>query len=134
MDNNIEKRISDIEIRLKKLEEKNKIVISQGDVKRAQLSLGEFLSTKLISNDVERTLAIAYYLEFYEKMQQFNISDLENGFRSARYKLPKNINDKVNMNIKKGHLAEEKGKKDFKKAWYITDAGVKYIETELNNK
>ena len=97
-----------------------------------QLSINEFLNTKKLGDDVKRTLAIAYWLDSFEDMESFNSSDLASSFRSAKFKIPLNINDKINMNVKSGRLAEEKKKKNGKKAWYITNSGVQFVETKLN--
>jgi hypothetical protein len=91
-------------------------------------SIKEFILSKRPSNDVERTLAIAYFLEKSAGLHSFNIDDLAKHFQLAKEALPKNINDKVNMNIKKGHLAEAREKKDNKKAWIVTNSGERVVE------
>jgi len=97
------------------------------------ISIREFLLSKKLQNDVQKTLAIGYYLEQYQNMTRFNVKDLEDGFRKAKEPLPSNINDKVNMNIKKGHMMEAKEKKDNLRAWYLTNTGMNFIERNLEN-
>jgi hypothetical protein len=96
-----------------------------------QLSVKEFLLTKKPTNDVQRTLVIGYYLEHFGSMDTFNIRDLANGFRSAKEPPPSNINDKVNMNIRKGHMMEAKEGKDKSKSWMLTNSGEKVVEEEM---
>lgn len=96
-----------------------------------QLSVKEFLLTKKPSDDVQRTLVIGYYLEHFESMDRFNIRDLADSFRSAKEPPPTNINDKVNMNIRKGQMMEAKEKKDKSKAWVLTNSGEKFVEEGL---
>ena len=96
-----------------------------------KLSVKEFLLTKKPTDDVQRTLAIGYYLEYFESMDRFNVRDLADGFRSAKEPLPTNINDKVNLNIRKGHMMEAKEKKDKSKAWVLTNSGEKFVEEGL---
>lgn len=102
--------------------------------KGKKLSLKEFLLSKRPSDDVQRTLAIGYYLEHYESMDSFSARELTEGFRSAKEPPPININDKVNMNIRKGHMMEAKEKKDKFKAWVLTSSGEKIVEEGLKGE
>lgn len=117
------KRLDDLEKRISVLE---------GDpVKKTsskKLSIREFLLSKKPIDDVQRTLVIGYYLEHLEAMTSFNARDLADSFRAAKESPPKNINDKVNLNIRKGHMMEAKEPKDKLKAWVLTNSGEKYIE------
>ena len=49
-------------------------------------------------------------------MSSFNVDDLSRGFELAKEAIPSNINHKVILNIKKGHLTEAREKKGTKKA------------------
>lgn len=100
-------------------------------VEGKKLSMKEYLLTKKPTDDVQRTLAIGYYLEHFEGMRAFNVKDITEGFRSAKEPTPANINDKVNLNIRKGHMMAEKEKKDKLTAWVLTNSGEKYIEEGL---
>lgn len=93
-----------------------------------ELTVKEFILTKRPSNDVEKTLAIGYFLEKFGGTASFNVEDLAKNFALAKEAIPQNINDKVNLNIKKGHIAEARGKKDKKKAWMLTNSGEKFVE------
>ena len=97
-------------------------------VEGKKLSIKEFLLTKKPANDVQKTLVIGYYLEHFEGMNEFNVKDLAEGFRSAKEPAPANINDKVNSNIQKGYMMEEKEKKDKLTAWVLTNSGEKFVE------
>jgi hypothetical protein len=92
------------------------------------ISVKEFIIGKRPSNDVEKTLAIGYFLEKYTGATSFNVDDLGRHFQLAKEATPTNINDKVNMNIRKGHMAEAKEKKDNKKAWIVTNSGEQFVE------
>ncbi|HAQ03177.1 TPA: hypothetical protein DCQ22_04800 [Candidatus Nomurabacteria bacterium] len=95
------------------------------------LSIKEFLLSKNIENDVQRTLAIAYFLEKYENISPFNVADLEDGYRKSKNKTPLNINDKVNINVKNNHIMVDKGKKDARKAWVLTAPGEIFVENNF---
>ena len=133
--------MDDFEQRLKNLEDRVE-VLESGLVETVRtttvinpenrVSFVEFLNQKKLDNDVKRTLAVAYWLDYFEKVDSFNVSDIEKYFRLARYSIPKNLNDKINMNVKNKHMALLKKKKDGKKAWYITNMGANVIENKLN--
>lgn len=136
MDNNftdVVKQIKDLEKRVifleKKLETSDQNI--QESNKEKQLSLREFLLEKKPSNDVERTLAIGYFLEKYENIGSFNVEDILNAYVRAKEKKPQNINDKINMNIKKGHIDEDRVKKGGKKSWYLTNSGEIFVDNNF---
>lgn len=91
----------------------------------------EFLQTKKITSDTQKVVALGYFLEHVGGMESFNVADLEAAFRSAKEKVPKNMNDAVNKIIARGFLDEASEKKDSKKAWYLTSTGERYVETDL---
>lgn len=130
----------DIIERIRKLEERVSLLEKnsekQDQTKTAgtqtkSLSLREFLLEKKPSNDVERTLTIGYFLEKHEGTSSFNIEDLLDAYVRAKEKKPININDKVGMNAKKGHMDEDRTKKDGKKSWYITSSGERFVESNF---
>lgn len=130
----IQKKISDIEKRLEILEKNSTRNEKDNTIVKARtksMSVREYLLTKKSSNDVEKTVALAYYLEHLVKMDSFNTDDLEKAFRDAKEKPPANLNDKINKNIAKGYLMEAEQKKESKKAWVLTSTGENFVETEL---
>ena len=119
-----EKRITAIE----------RMLISKPEaIKQKGFSIKEFILTKKPKDDVQKTLVIGYYLEKYNRMSSFNVKDLEYGFRQAREPVPKNINYKIFLNAKKGHMMEAKEQKDKLKAFNITGSGERFVENELKN-
>ena len=96
-------------------------------------SLKEFLLSKKPSNDVQKTLAIGYYLEKFDSLESFNGDEIESAFLIAKEKAPDNINDKVNMNIRKGHIMELKEKKNNKKSWCLTSTGEILVENNFKD-
>lgn len=135
MDNaNIQQQIDNLKERLSLVEEI--IAKMNGDDSqdnKKKLSLREFLITKKPSDDVKKTLAIGYFLEKFEGVSSFNTDDLLSAYEKAKEKKPLNINDKVNMNIKNGHMAEAPAKKDSKKAWYVTNSGESFVDNGFVN-
>ena len=125
----LNERVSSLEKKVSVLEAKlgNDLVESGAAIDK-KLSVKEFILSKGPSGDVQKTLAIACYLEKYEGFSSFNAGDLVHGFRLAKEPVPENINDKINMNIKKAHMDEAKEKKDNKKAWIVTNSGERFLE------
>lgn len=133
----LKEQIQGLEKRVSVLEDATPLrrEILQEQVQSKSLSLREFVAEKNPENDVQRTLIIGYFLEHHKKMDSFNIEDIEREFRSAKMVPPTNINDKINMNIRKGGLImEAQEKKDAKKAWTLTDSGEKEVEKGFNSK
>ena len=64
-------------------------------------------------------------------MRSFNVEDLAHYFQLAKEPTPENLNDKINMNIKKGHVMEAKEKKENKKAWVITNTGEQFVDNNF---
>jgi hypothetical protein len=129
----------DAELRLGKLEERveklERLIANKANelvAKERRLSAKEFMLSKKLNSEVQKVLALAYFLEREESMVSFNVADLETAFRSAREKLPSNMNDAVNKNIAKGLVMQAAEKKDSKKAWQLTSTGERYVEHDLN--
>jgi len=130
----LEDRVSILEQKLSKLEamfSEDTHNNQKSNTHGKKLTIKEFVLGKNLKGDVQKTLTVAYYIEKYEKMISVNVDDLAKYFRLAKEPLPSNLNDKINMNIRKGHMTEAEEKKDGKKAWYLTSTGENYVEQEL---
>jgi hypothetical protein len=126
----IMKMLQDHETRIAALEG-----LGQGMVTNQQkpISVKEFVLSKKPNDDTRRTLAIGYFLEKYEKAASFNIRDLEEGFRKGKEKVPLNINDKVNGNIRNGHMMVASEQKDGLTAWTLTNSGERFVESNFQS-
>ncbi len=134
----MENRIDDLEKKVEKLELIINENLSNKNIEnKKKKSLKEFLleknEEKNLKNDVQKTLAIGYYLENNGNMESFNVEDIRNGFFKAREKIPKNIPDKILLNIKKGHLMESDEKKDNLKSYVLTSLGESYVESNFKS-
>ena len=132
MDNtNLVAKVLDLEARVIKLE---RLLAEKHDVLASptkKLSPKEFLLNKKPSNDTQKTLAVAYYLEKNEGMNSFNVDDLARYYQLAKEPRPKNLNHKMILNIQNGHIMETREKKEKKKAWTLTSAGEQFIENNF---
>lgn len=129
----IEDRLTSLEKRMSTLEVTIKAdpAVTLGRSQSKQMSAKEFLLSKNLSSTVEKTLALAYYLEHVEGVVSFNIEDIIRTFQSAREKSPANPNDMINKNIAKAFLMEVREPKDSKKAWVLTTTGEKFVENDF---
>ena len=92
------------------------------------LSMRQFVVEKSPTDDVQRSLVIAYYLEKQSALASFNAKDIEKGFVEAREKVPGNVADKILKNVWKGHMMQVNEEKDGLKAYVLTNAGTKLVE------
>lgn len=121
----IKKKIEEHEKRIAKLEGKFK---SRSEIAEKPMSVKEFIISKKPKGDIHKTLAIGYYLEKYRGMKTFNLTNLKQGFKEAKERVPKNISDTVYQNVKKGRIAEVKESKDKLKDLYLTNTGERFVE------
>ena len=129
------KKIDELERRLSVLEASFGTVGTSGESPKRGVkppSAKEFLLSKKFTTELDKTLALGYYLEYTEGATPFNTSDLTESFKSAREKPPKNLNDAVNKNISRGYIMEDPEGKDNKKAWVLTNSGEEFVEKWVN--
>lgn len=127
----MEKIIEQLENHERRISEMEKIVLQKPAQVVKTLSINEFLSQKGPKGDTKKTLAMGYFLEIHEKISPFNVKDLKNIFIRAREKVPSNLNDQVNKNIRKKHMMEITDKKDKSKAFVLTSSGITFVENNF---
>lgn len=128
MEEETKKILENHEHRIRKLE---LLFQAKPDIAKKEVSIREFLLSKNPKDDVQKTLVIGYYVERFQGVSAFNSKDLEEGFRSAKERVPDNMNYKAIRNIQKGHMMEAKEKKDDLKAWHLTNSGECFVENSL---
>lgn len=137
MENDIKKileKLDALEARVAKIEGGDDLSEDASSGSQKTLSLREFLLSKKPSDDVKKTLVIGYYLEKFGDCAPFNINDLESAFERAKEKKPTNMNDKVNMNIRNGHMEETSEKRDNRKSWYLTNSGEAFVRNDFKTQ
>ena len=132
----LEKKIEEIKAEITKLKKRVVALEHPGAVAQVplasrvkELSPREFLNEYTANNDVERVLLFGFFLEHYQNKNLFNIDDLRELFYATKMKPPANINDKINMNIKKGYIMNTPDKKGDKKTWVLTRKGEDYTNS-----
>ncbi len=97
-------------------------------------AIKEFILQKKPDSDVEKVLLMGYFLEKQEASECFNVDDIKEAYIKAKEPIPTNINDKINMNIRKGLITELPKKKDNKKAYQVTSTGEQTVENWSKNE
>lgn len=94
---------------------------------RKPVAIQEFILSRKPRTEVERTLAIAYFLERIEGLASFTVDDLRDAYSRAKEPKPKNLNDAVNKSIRKGCMTEARERTGKLKAWIVTNTGEKLV-------
>jgi hypothetical protein len=97
------------------------------DAAAKKLSIKEFLLERPPATDIQRTLAIGYFLEMHVGMASFTKADLAKGYRDAKEPEPSNIAVNINRCIKQGHMMEAEEKKNNKTAYVVTRSGEQFV-------
>ncbi len=97
---------------------------------KKRLSMREFLLKHPPITDVQRTLAVGYYLETHEGIGSFTKADLVRGYRDAKHSLPSNMSMNIKRCIEAGNMMEAKEKKDNKPAYVVTSTGEQFVESD----
>jgi hypothetical protein len=92
-----------------------------------KLSIKEFLLEHPPTTDIQRTLAVGYFLETHAGMASFTKAELEKGYQDAKEPTPSNIGVNIKHCIKNGHLMEADGKKNNKTAYVVTRSGEQFV-------
>jgi hypothetical protein len=92
-----------------------------------KLSIKEFLLGSPPTTDIQRTLAVGYFLESHGGMASFTKADLEKGYSDAKEPTPSNISVNIKHCIKQGHMMEAEEKKDNKTAYVVTRSGEQFV-------
>ena len=128
----VKQRLAALEERVARIEAaRSSPRTAHADLGKKKIAAREFLLTKQLKTETQKTLVLGYYLEHVQSVSPFNIEDLVTVFQSAKEKRPQNMNDAVNKNVARGLLMETAEKKGSKKAWVLTSTGEKYVEEEL---
>ena len=93
------------------------------------MSTAQFFRKTSPRTDVDRVLAAGYFLEKFKNQDSFTASEISNTVREAKISPPRNTNDAINRNIKKGYMMPS-GDKEGKIAFVLTTDGEDVI-TEL---
>lgn len=124
----VETTLEDLTRRIEKLEEA--VFGSGSSFTPKPKSPREYLKTLYAGNEVEITIALAYYLEVYRNTKPFSKTQIEGVFKEAKVPPPKNTSDTIAKNVKKGFLMLADGSVT-PKTYELTSTGIDHVEKEL---
>jgi len=86
------------------------------------ISVAQFFRKTSPKTDVDRVLSAGYFLEKVRNQDNFTASEISDTVRGAKIPPPRNTNDAINKNIKKGYMMSS-GDKEGKMAFVLTSDG-----------
>jgi hypothetical protein len=95
--------------------------------KQKTKSPAQFFKLCNARSDVDRTLVGAYFLEKYRNAQNASAGEIRDVIREAKVPPPRNVNDSVNQNIRKGLLMSA-GDRENKMVFVLTSDGEIAVE------
>ncbi len=107
------------------------VIVPAAPAAPSKPTVRQLVLEKAPADDVQRCVVIAYHFEKREDYKSFNAKDIEKGFVEAREKVPGNVADKILKNVWKGHMMQVPEEKDGLKAYVLTNAGIKFVESGL---
>lgn len=96
------------------------------ELKGKKVSAAQFFKKCNPKTDNDRVLVAAYYLEQVKNLQNFTAAEVRDQIKEAKRQPPKNVNDSINQNIKKGMLMSA-GDRDNKIAFVLTSDGEEQV-------
>ncbi len=102
------------------------------DQKLKPKSPAQFFKALNLRTDVDRTLVGAYFLEKHRDMQNFSAAEIRAVIKEAKVPPPRNANDAVNQNIRKG-LIMTAGDRENKMVFVLTSDGEAAVEQIVGN-
>ena len=94
------------------------------------MSVAQFFKKISPKTDLDRVLAAGYFLEKFKSQDNFTASEISDTVRGAKIPPPRNTNDSINKNIKKGYMMPS-GDKEGKMAFVLTSDGEETIAEML---
>lgn len=129
----LEARVSLLEAGKSVQSDAGKKTVAHASPPAKRTSIKEFLLEHPPTTDIQRTLAIGYFLENNGGMTSFHRPDLEKGYSDAKESPPSNIGVNIRHCIKQGHMMEADEKKDNKTAYTVTRSGEQFVAGGYNS-
>jgi len=120
-----ELRLKEVEQRIARLE--NRFSQTTGPPEIKEKAINEFIREIGPTKNVDKVLAVGYFLEINDGLRNFNISDLRKGISRAGESEPTNVSDVCNRLVKTAFFKVSKEKKDDMKTWELTQTGIERV-------
>lgn len=108
--------------------DESKVKYLPAQTKNITTNLNTFLHEKGFSSDIDKCLAVIYFMNEVETVESVNNQIIKERMQKAKLIIPKSISVALNSLTTKGfiQLLEQDGNKGMN--YYITQEGIKYIE------
>lgn len=108
--------------------DESKVKYLPAQTKKITTNLNTFLHEKGFSSDIDKCLAVIYFMNEVENVESVNNQIIKERMQKAKLIIPKSISVALNGLTAKGfiQLLEQDGNKGMN--YYITQEGIKYIE------
>ncbi len=108
--------------------DESKVKYLPAQTKNITTNLNTFLHEKGFSSDIDKCLAVIYFMNEVENLESVNNQIIKERMQKAKLIIPKSISVALNGLTAKGfiQLLEQDGNKGMN--YYITQEGIKYIE------
>lgn len=106
------------------------LTVEKAPTEQKPMSLPQFFRKAGVRTDVDRTLLAGYYLEVYKSSESFTAAEVKDIIRNARVNPPRNTNECINANIRKGFMMSA-GNKDGIRAFVLTSDGEDAVKEML---
>jgi len=127
MSKDLEKRVEDLERRVRKLEEGEVSTASKDDI-TVPIEMSDFKKDFNPETYADKATVVARYLEKHEGLESFDRDDLNQGFKLCKWKRPANMSDIISKAAERKELFMRAGEQDGKKKWMLTETGEEYAE------
>jgi hypothetical protein len=97
-------------------------------MKPKPLTASEFFSRLRPTQDVDKVLSAAYFVDVYRNKAEFSAEELRQTLLEAKISPPKNVSLGVLRNAQRGLIAQ-KEKQGKKITWLITQTGLEKVQT-----
>jgi hypothetical protein len=104
--------------------------IASPALKVKKTSPAQFFKKCNPKTDNDRVLVAGFYLEQVKNFQSFTAAEVRDQVKEAKRNPPKNVNDSINQNVRKGLLMSA-GDRDNKIAFVLTSDGEEYVDGML---
>lgn len=103
-----------------------KKLISTDEVKYDNINT--MIREKGFETEIDLCLAVAFYLQEYEKMESINSNNIKEKMKKSKMSIPKNISISINRLAKRGYLQLIDDLDSSIASYYVTNSGKEYIE------
>ena len=97
-------------------------------------SATELFATKKWSSEVDKVMLGGYFLETYSHLQNYTVAELRDLLLTAKVGAPKNVNLAVLQAVQRGWMMELKPTDGGRKAWALTQTGLKQVAAMPENE